>query len=91
MTPERRQQLEQQALMEKGAKERKLAEDQREPSLDEWLEKHNKKPRKTEPAETVESVHYELPPFLHNIPNLPPSLLPPTAEELQNKPVCEWG
>jgi hypothetical protein len=62
-----------------------------EPTLEEWMEKRNKRLRKDNPSENRPDIHYELPPFLMHVPNLPPSLLPPTAEELLNKPHCEWG
>lgn len=78
-------------MKEKLDKENKKKEEMNEPNLDDWLEKRNKKRLKLEPEGDVVNVTHELPPFLMNIPNLPPSLLPPTTEELQNKPVCEWG
>ena len=65
--------------------------DLKEPTLEEWLEKRSKRLRKTENnEEETDGLHYELPPFL-NISNLPPSLLPPSAEELRNTAKCEWG
>ena len=78
---------------------RKKAEEERkhnklleEPSIDEWLAKRNKRlKREDTPDDNLTgAVNFVLPPFL-NIPNLPPSLLPPTEEELNNKPLCEWG
>ena len=73
----------------KEAKEKILEE---EPSLDEWLAKRAKRLKKDKSEEEpVEAVQYQLPPFLMNIPNLPPSLLPPTPEDFRNAPPCEWG
>ncbi|XP_060563051.1 zinc finger matrin-type protein 5-like [Ruditapes philippinarum] len=91
MTPEKRQFLQQQVTNDKEEKERRLMLEGSEPTLEEWLEKRNKKLRKDNPSENRPDIHYELPPFLMHVPNLPPSLLPPTAEELINKPHCEWG
>ncbi|WAR03655.1 ZMAT5-like protein [Mya arenaria] len=92
MTQERRQQLQSMVAHQQAEKKRKLHEQLAEPSLDEWLEKRQKRLRKeqTPGAQEVSDVTYELPPFL-NRPNLPPSLLPPASEELKNKPQCEWG
>lgn len=91
MTPERRQLLERQVVAEHDAQNRKFQTDLKEPSLEEWLEKRKKRQKVDEPSAKLEEVHYVLPPFLINIPSLPPSLLPPTVEELQNKHICEWG
>lgn len=92
MTPERRQQLEQQVERDRQAKEAKEKILEEEPSLDEWLAKRAKRLKTDKTKEQpVEAVQYQLPPFLMNIPNLPPSLLPPTLEDFRNAPPCEWG
>ncbi|KAL4224254.1 Zinc finger matrin-type protein 5 [Mactra antiquata] len=91
LTPERRHQLEQQVLKDKLDKDKSKQTEMTEPSLEEWLEKRRQKRLKIEPNNDSPIMNYELPPFLVNVPNLPPSLLPPTIEELKNKPTCEWG
>ena len=63
-----------------------------EPSLEDWLAKRAKRLKKDETVEEqIEPVQYQLPPFLMNIPSLPPSLLPPTLEDLKNTALCDWG
>ena len=77
---------------EKAREEEKARLDAIEPTLDEWLAKRRKRQKidkDEEPA--IEDIQYTLPPFLANIPNLPPSLMPPTVEELRTKPHFEWG
>lgn len=94
MTPERRYQLEQQVERDKAKKEAKERGNfqEKEPSLDEWLAKRAKRLKTDKSdADQVEEVQHQLPPFLMIIPNLPPSLLPPTAEDYKNTPPCEWG
>ena len=64
----------------------------KEPSLEDWLAKRAKRLKKDEGVkEPTEIVQYQLPPFLMNIPNLPPSLLPPTMEDFKNVTPCGWG
>ncbi|KAH3885790.1 zinc finger matrin-type protein 5-like [Dreissena polymorpha] len=93
MTPERLHHLQElvSKQRQKSEKDINFNKDLKEPTLEEWLEKRSKRLRKTENnEEETEELHYELPPFL-NISNLPPSLLPPSAEELRNTAKCEWG
>ena len=78
--------------MDKAKKEERGKFPDKEPSLDEWMAKRAKRLKADKPdVDKVEEVQYQLPPFLMNIPNLPPSLLPPTAEDYKNLPPCEWG
>ncbi|KAK7087571.1 zinc finger matrin-type protein 5-like [Littorina saxatilis] len=65
--------------------------------LDDWLTKHSQREVKGEdsgePAAKRRKTFpdYSLPPHLVGIPNLPPSLLPPTRDDFVNLPLLEWG
>ncbi|XP_022108830.1 zinc finger matrin-type protein 5-like [Acanthaster planci] len=76
------------------------------PTVEDWLEKRSRKrPRKTD-AETRQETEggmpkdasaedsvmaFSLPPALQGIPNLPPSLIPPSVECVMRGKDVEWG
>ena len=76
-------------------------QNQKDPTLDEWLTKRMKKHAKSEggkteidtanPSTCNEETLYTLPLELQGIPNLPPSLIPPTAKELAECSKLQWG
>ncbi|KAK3588687.1 hypothetical protein CHS0354_028897 [Potamilus streckersoni] len=90
MTEEKRQELLKQIEEENKLAERKTQEDmeQKQLTLDDWLAKKCK----TVSSVKVEEVpQFSLPQALRNIPNIPPSLLPPKFEDFQNTDPVEWG
>ncbi|XP_780288.2 zinc finger matrin-type protein 5 [Strongylocentrotus purpuratus] len=82
-----------------------LAADLPEPSLDDWLAKRSKRKKNKDTTSSStsssEGVHpsggsavfkdmeFSLPPELQNIPDLPPSMIPPSSECFTE--TAEWG
>lgn len=80
------------------------AADLPEPSLDDWLAKRSKRKKNndtTSSTSSSEGVHpsggsavfqdmeFSLPPELQNMPDLPPSMIPPSSECFTE--TAEWG
>ncbi|XP_072043695.1 zinc finger matrin-type protein 5-like isoform X2 [Amphiura filiformis] len=73
----------------------------KEPTLDDWLTKRMKTHAKSEgvtaqpdtanPSQSGEETLYTLPLELQGIPNLPPSLIPPSAKDLTECSNLQWG
>ncbi|XP_074643323.1 zinc finger matrin-type protein 5-like [Tubulanus polymorphus] len=89
--------LEKQAEADWFAKRRKMEEAAKNesPKFESWLEKFESKSSGSDEKESdSDSLHipeFSLPEFLHGIPDLPPSLIPPTKEDILTAPFSEWG
>lgn len=79
----------------KGPGKQKKAVSNDSPGLEQWLTERAKKPtmevKKTVQDSGVELPLYSLPPCLMNIPDLPPSLLPPPKDAYKYLTLQEWG
>ncbi|XP_054765609.2 zinc finger matrin-type protein 5-like [Lytechinus pictus] len=100
LTPEWERELlekiEAKKLAAKTAEDR--AANQPEPNLADWLDKRKKKDNASSTSEGVDPsggsaalqhMQFSLPPELQNIPDLPPSMIPPTGDCFAE--TAEWG
>ncbi|KAL3858054.1 hypothetical protein ACJMK2_012670 [Sinanodonta woodiana] len=90
MTEEKRQELLKKIQNENEVAERKTQEDteQKQLTLHDWLAK---KCKTVSSVKEEEVPQFSLPETLRNIPNIPPSLLPPKFENFQNTEPVDWG
>ncbi|CAH1801479.1 unnamed protein product [Owenia fusiformis] len=92
LTPDRKQQLENLIV----AQNKKRLEDNAplpDANIDEWLEKRNNRLKKGDDSDktTADEEKTTLPEALANIPNLPPSLIPPSKQILRRTKGSDWG
>lgn len=96
MTPERRAALEKQ--VEEGKRAARNAMKVKEkfnPTIEIWLAKRDRKDntkKGKDDTSILTKKEYQLPEFLQGIPNLPPSILPPTYLDIEQAALEEgWG
>ncbi|XP_048257197.1 zinc finger matrin-type protein 5-like [Haliotis rufescens] len=102
VTDKVREELENEIRSRREATQKQRQEEEKVPTLEEWLDKRSKKLKTeedvksgiTEPSDEAAVFQLpvcSLPPVLANIPNLPPSLLPPPPDAYKYLPLEEWG